>query len=342
MSKSTYVSLFAAHQTTSDVDAQVEFYKDWGMVIDRGFDALEDIPEQYYKARGVSKADLVKTVCMRMPTDPFMHLILYQWKTLNRGPGWPAPFNQIGSRGLSMLVEDVNAEVQRVKKDFPDIKFLYDKLTINRRWGKTTTALFVDREDIQVELIEIEKGSQYDLGRVQLPAYEDTQWLHFMLNCSNYDKSMEFYQSFGMAHDSAVDFRPGVGFHPFGKAHYAKQWKEAYDLAQDDLTGVGFLRSDRDPSGMHLELMDWRPGSLLTPSDRPVWHQKGICRYCFRVKDHAESLKEQQLRGTRIYVADQRGCLGWGDTIWFDCGDVDGNVLTKEQWFPQRAWGEKN
>ncbi|KIX08845.1 uncharacterized protein Z518_03502 [Rhinocladiella mackenziei CBS 650.93] len=341
MSKSTYISLFAAHQATSDVDAQIEFYKDFGFVLDRDYEPLEvpDVPEEYYSARGVSKSDLVKTACMRLPADPFMHVIFYQWKNLSRGPAWPAPFNQIGTRGFSMLVGDVKAEVSRIKKSFPQINFLYDSITIKRKWGKTTTALFIDTEDILVELVEIEKGSRYDPAKIRVPEFNDMQWLHFMLNCSNYDKTMEFYQSFGMYHDSAVDFRPEVGFHPFGKAHYAKQWIDAFNFKQDDLTGVGFLRSDRDPSGMHLELMKYNLESMTTPDDKPTWQQKGICRYCFRVEDYAAGLAKQRARGTRIYVADQRG---WGDTQWFFCGDVDGNMLTQEQWFPQRYWGEKN
>jgi hypothetical protein len=189
-----------------------------------------------------------------------MHLILYQWKNLTRGPAWPAPFNQIGSRGLSLLVEDVASELARLKKEFPQTKVLREPHTIKRNWGRTTTALILDTEEIQVELIALEKGSQYDLKKVIRPAFNDMQWLHFMLNCVNYDESMKFYQSFGMYHDSGVDFRPDVGFEPKGKVHYAKQWKDAFDFDQDDLTGVGFLRSDRDPSGMHLELMKYNLG----------------------------------------------------------------------------------
>lgn len=161
-----------------------------------------------------------------------------------------------------MLVEDVAGEVERIKKDFPNIKFLREPHTINRKWGKTTTALFIDTEDIQVELIELEKGSQYDLKKIHIPEFDETQWLHFMLNCVNYDKSMEFYESFGMEHDAWVDFRPGVGFHPFGQEYYAKQWIDAFDFKQSDLTGVGFLRSPRDPSGMHLELMKYNLGEF--------------------------------------------------------------------------------
>lgn len=53
------------------------------------------------------------------------------------------------------------------------------------------------------------------------------------------------------------------------------------------------------------------------------------------------------------------GALSWGDSQWFFFGDVDGNILTlygvqlvsnwplvlivvyREQWYPQRYWGER-
>jgi hypothetical protein len=189
-----------------------------------------------------------------------MHLILYDWANLTTGPKWPAPFNQIGSRGFSILVEDLEKEVARITQTFPNIQFLAKEIIVQRRWGLTKTAIFVDPEDIQVELIEIEKGSVYDRCQIQVPRFDDMQWIHFMVNCANYKQSMEFYGSFGLAHDSQVDFREGVGFHPLGKEHYAKQWRDVYGLEQDHLTGVGLLRHPRDPTGMHLELMDWKPG----------------------------------------------------------------------------------
>jgi len=41
MSSSTYISLFAVHQATTDVKAQIEFYKGFGFVLDRGHEPLE-------------------------------------------------------------------------------------------------------------------------------------------------------------------------------------------------------------------------------------------------------------------------------------------------------------
>jgi hypothetical protein len=41
MSSSTYISLFAVHQATTDVKEQIEFYKGFGFVLDRGYEPLE-------------------------------------------------------------------------------------------------------------------------------------------------------------------------------------------------------------------------------------------------------------------------------------------------------------
>jgi hypothetical protein len=40
-SQSTLTALFAVTQNVSDVEAQVEFYQDFGFVLDTGYDAAE-------------------------------------------------------------------------------------------------------------------------------------------------------------------------------------------------------------------------------------------------------------------------------------------------------------
>jgi catechol 2,3-dioxygenase-like lactoylglutathione lyase family enzyme len=240
-----------------------------------------------------------------------------------------------------MLVKNVSAELDRIKKEFPDLKVLQAPITIQRRWGKTTSAMLVDTENIFLELLEIEEGSPYDPRGKKAPEFHDVQWLHFMVNCVNYDATLKFYQSFGLKHDDGVNFRPEVGFYPT-REYYARQMDEGFGFDWDGLEGCGFLRKDDDVSGMHLELMKYKPGSLKDPSREPTWGQKGICRYCFRVPDYAASLAKQKEMGTKMYIEDQRGCLEWGDTQWFFFGDLDGNILTQEQWFPCRFWGEKD
>ncbi|KAJ9144521.1 hypothetical protein NKR23_g5883 [Pleurostoma richardsiae] len=341
-SQSTLTALFAVTQNVSDVEAQVEFYQDFGFVLDTGYDAAEDVPEEYYLARGVQKSDLVKSTAMRLPADPYMHVIVNSWKNLKRGPAWPGTFDQIGSRGFSLLVADVAVEVARIKRDYPHVRVLHDPITINRGWGKTTSALLLDPEQVFLELITIDKGSPYDPVNVRAPPFGEKQWLHFMLNCSKFEETVQFYKSFGFEHDVGVDFRPKAGFEPKGFAYFVKQMDDAFGYKMGNGTGVAFLRTESDISGMHLELTGHKPGSLKDPDDKPTWPQKGIARFCYRVDDYAACLAHQVARGSKIYVDDQRGCLEWGDTQWCFTGDTDGNIMTQEQWFPCRYWGEKD
>ncbi|KIX09041.1 uncharacterized protein Z518_00119 [Rhinocladiella mackenziei CBS 650.93] len=340
MSQSTFISLFSVTQSTSDVDKQIPLYQSFGFVVDDGYQALEVLPDEYFTARGIERSNLIKSVCLRQPADPYMHLILHQFKGLKQGPAWPAPFDQVGSRCFSMLVRDVAHEVALIRKGFPNIRFLHDPMTIRRSWGVTTTALFIDPEGGFVELIEIENGSPYDPSKVKAPNFDDVQWLHFMYNCTNYKVTKKFYESFGMTHDAGVNFRPRSGYYPTYEG-YSQLMEDAFGLDQETLLETGFLRNEDDVSNMHLELMDYTAGSLKDPDNKPTWAQKGIARYCFKVPDYAGALAHQKARGTKIYVEDQRACLMWGNTQWFFFGDMDGNLLTQEQWYPTRCWGEK-
>ncbi|KAF4459007.1 hypothetical protein FALBO_14239 [Fusarium albosuccineum] len=258
MSSSTMIAPFAVHQATTDIEKQIEFYKGIEFVVDDGWEPVEAIPETYWEARGMSGKDLKRTVAMKLPADPYMHLVLYEWSNLKTTPGWPCQFNQIGSRGISLLVEDVAAELSRIRKDWPQIRILQDPISIRRKWGHTTSALVLDPEHVFLELISIEKGSSFDPSNVKAPTSCDRVWLHFMHMCTNFHITEPFYKSFGMEHDHGVDFRPKSGFHPFSFEHFNQQMKDAfgYDMTLRPSSGptVSFLRTERDCSQMHIEL----------------------------------------------------------------------------------------
>ncbi|GME37612.1 hypothetical protein FDECE_3452 [Neofusicoccum parvum] len=336
MAKSTFVALFAVSQSTTDVDAQVEFYKGIGFVVDDGYTSLEgSFPD-------VIKSALTKSVALRLPNDPYMHLILHGWNNLKTTPGWPAPFNQIGTRGITMLVKDVAAELERIKAGWPHLRIHHGPLSIRRKWGATTSALLEDPEGVFLELLEISSPSPFDAERVQAPGGRDRTWLHFMHNCADFHATRPFYEAFGMAHDRGVDFRPNTGFHPWGVEHFTKQMADAFgfEMAPEDAGEVAFLRAESDCSQMHLELLNITKG-LQVPGPRPTWLQNGISRYCIKTKDYAGALRQAKEKGTKIYIEDQRGCLNWGDSQWFFFADVDGNIVTLEEWFPHREWGER-
>ncbi|KAF5011151.1 hypothetical protein FDECE_2715 [Fusarium decemcellulare] len=317
----TLISLFAVTQNPSDIEKSIEFYKDFGFIEDPGYEVIG---------------------ALRLPDDPYMHLVLNSWTKLAHGPVWPAPYNQLGSRGLTLLVSDAVSELARIRAAFPTLRVLQEPLQIRRGWGLTTSVLVLDPESVFLELVSIEygQGHIFDAERVVKPAFEAKQWLHFMLNCSNFQQTKDFYKSFGMEHDAGVDFRPVVGFHPLTYDGFNEQMKAAFGFDMNNSLNVAFLRPKHDHiSGMHLELCGHVPASLKHPDDEPTWSQKGIARYCFRVKDYEVCLQHQKARGSKIYIEDQRE---WGDTQWCFTGDPDGNIVTQEQWFPTRFWGERD
>ncbi|RSL53960.1 hypothetical protein CEP53_007592 [Fusarium sp. AF-6] len=179
-------ALFAVTLNPSNINESVEFYKDFGFIVDAGYDPVGG--------------------------DPYMHLILNSWTGLDNASGWPAPYNQLGSRAITMLVGDASAELACVRSQFPGVRILHDPIRIQRRWGVTTSVLLLDPESVFLELISIEHApdSPYNPLNVKKPAFEEKKWLHFMVSCSNFDETEPFYKSFGMEHDAGVDFRPGV------------------------------------------------------------------------------------------------------------------------------------
>lgn len=84
---------------------------------------FKGIPDEYFAARGVSKSDLVKTKALKLPADPYMHLVLNQFKKPKVGPQWPAPYDQLGSRAHAFLVKSLDAEMTRIAKDSPKSRF---------------------------------------------------------------------------------------------------------------------------------------------------------------------------------------------------------------------------
>lgn len=126
----------------------------------------------------------------------------------------------------------------------------------------------MDPESVFLELISIEKdqGHPFDTDKVVKPAFEAKQWLHFMLNCSHFQKTEAFYKSFGMEHDAGVDFRPNVGFHPLTFDGFNEQMKAVFGFDMNNSLNVAFLRPKKDHvSGMHLELVGHVPGNSRPP-----------------------------------------------------------------------------
>ncbi|OAG35224.1 hypothetical protein AYO21_10622 [Fonsecaea monophora] len=336
------VALFGVQQNTPRLEEQIKLYNKIGYVIDDGFQLAdgEQLPDAWFSARGVKRGDLDKFVAMKLPGDAYMHVFFYSWKNLITKNQWPAPFNLIGSRGMTFLFDDVEKELARIKKDFPETKVLQEPYKVRRKWGVTTQALIIDPEDLWVELISIDQNPFEKLARP--PNGNEISLLHFQVNCRNFEKSNNFYKAFGMTHDTGVNERHVESAFPDGFDVFKKQMKDAFNfIIEDKILDVGFLRNPRDPSLMHLELLETIDnGRLLKdPGLDPTWSQKGICRYCHKTPDYFKSLDDMKKLGCPIYVECQKMGLNWGDTVWFYFGDRDGNLICLEEWKHCRFFG---
>ncbi|KAL6236548.1 hypothetical protein BDW75DRAFT_239203 [Aspergillus navahoensis] len=347
---SNYIALFAVQQNTSDILKQLNLYGNGGFAVDGRVGkssnatpaeynqdaenaALEDgyeLPDEWFVARGVQRQGLSAAVAIRLPADLYMHVWLYSWNNLDTRAQWPPKFNQIGSRELTLLFDDVEQEIARITRNFPETRILHQPIDIKRKWGVTRSALVLDPDGNFVELISIVGNPLIAKAKPALPHHRS--FLHFMINCLDFEKMSPWYQAFGMTHDSGVDFRPDMGF-PTGYDHFMGQMKVFTH-------GEG----NKDPSHMHLELLGYQDNGkyLKDPGLEPTWFQKGITRYCMKTPTFEDAQRMAIDRGYKIYIDEQRGCLNWRDSVWFYFGDVDGNILTLEQWHPHRYWCERN
>lgn len=212
----------------------------------------------------MSGSDFVKSVALKLPADPYMHLVLNQFKAPKKGPAWPAPYDQIGSRAHAFLVKSVKAELERISQDFANVKILHQPLIIDRKWGKTTCALLVDPDGVFLELLEIESGGSYFATDLKAPPPTDKSWLHYMLNTESSEEMPNFYKSFGLVHDHRVDFRGDLGFFPDGHATFSKRHYDAFAMDDTKTGHCDFLRSIDDLSNMHLELLQYKEGKQLS------------------------------------------------------------------------------
>ena len=206
---------------------------------------------------------MTATKALKLPADPYIRLVLTEFSSPKSGPSWPAPYDQVGSRAHAFLVGSVSDELERIKKDFPKVRILHESVTVKRGWGNTTSALVVDPDGVFFEMVEIDdSGSFFSTGN-RAPHPTEKTWLHFMLNSDNIKDQLAFYRSFDLIHDNRVDFREGIGFHPYGLEKFAKEHYDSMRMKFEDAIGTNFLRNLKDPSEMHLELLEYKPGKPL-------------------------------------------------------------------------------
>ena len=318
----------------SNIDLAVQFYTAIGMVEDLGMRLLREGATSILSAQDPSGLPDARSVSLRWPCDPYMHLNLVGRTGTSRASGWPKVADQAGSTVVSLVVDDVDAETSRVRDAGGEVAV--DPADTERLLGTTRSSFVLDPDGNVVELIQLAPAPAWDLTRASVFGAERS-FLHFELNTDDLDTVSAFYAGFGFAHNPLNNVRPNATYDAPEVDPYVTAWGQSL---MPHMAGVQFFRLDDDPSEMHLEIMGWKDG-LQDPTDAPVWQQRGVMRYCFKTRDLAGTLADMQRRGVKIFMHDQRAGLAWGDSEWFYFADPDGNILTFEEWFPTGHWGER-
>ncbi len=139
---------------------------------------------------------------------------------------------------------------------------------------------------------------------------------HVNVNCSNLERSLDFYRSIG--------------------------FEEAWDIPDCQVPGLGpvpkrgrakLLRLGSGPRGALLDLIEWtEPATAGTPY--PHLAHAGIARLCLRVKGIDEMIDMLRERGVRFVDAPaEPGLVGYRQK--FVCVlDPDGTVIELMEFFP--------
>jgi catechol 2,3-dioxygenase-like lactoylglutathione lyase family enzyme len=320
-----------------NVDQAEQFFTSLGMVEDIGMRRADQRGELRSVLAGaeIPGRTLSRSVSLRWPCDPYMHLNLVEYGPGAADTGWPKATNQLGSTVLTLLVDDLYTEIERLRGDRTAADS--EVVTVDRLLGRTRSLFIRDPDGNTVELLECAPQRGWDHSTCSVVDAERT-FLHLQLNTSNFATVSRYYAGFGFAHNPLNNMRAGTTFEPATQDPYLTAFGQSLT---GNMTGLNFFTLPDDPSGMHLEVMGWAEGALRDPGPVPTFHQRGIVRYCFKTSDLSALLATLKRRGVHIYQEDQRAPLGWGDSEWFFFADPDGNVLCFEEWFPTGHWGER-
>ncbi|MFI5386978.1 MAG: hypothetical protein ACHQ50_12760, partial [Fimbriimonadales bacterium] len=274
------------------------------------------------------------------PNDPFMHLNVVACRSDSPQEGWPKSVDQLGSTVITLLVDDVEAEIRHLAGGVAVVQG--DAVETIRLSGPSRSAFIQDPDGNVIELIERVPGRGWDYSGCSVVGAK-TAFLHLQLNTYHFTSLFQFYSGFGFEVDLLSEGRPNVDYRRLIDFSRPNPYLEVFGrpLNNKVTDAVSLLRLAGDHSQMHLEIMGWKEGNLVVPGPNPTFHQLGVMRYCFKTVGHLELLAELKRRGVNIYLEGQLGAYVWGDSEWFYFADPDGNILCFEEWFPVGHWGER-
>ena len=338
----TPTAMHGVRLNVANLDRSQQFYTGLGMVEDIGMrrDAQPSSPTSVLADNDPARNSHARSVALRWPSDPYMHVNLVTCDPSGPRQGWPKAVDQLGSTVLTLLVPDLDAELRRLIDDREMV--CVDAATTARVSGPTRSAYVEDPDGNVVELLERSPGRGWDYSSCTV-AGAQTTFLHLQLNTYNYGAMAQFYAGFGFVPDPLSEGRPNVDYRQLIDMTRPNPYVEIFGqpLNNKVTNSVSLFQLAADHSDMHLEIMGWNDGNLVAPGLDPTFHQLGIMRYCFKTVGHREVLAELRRRGVHVLIENQLGAYKWGDSEWFYFADPDGNILCFEEWFPAGHWGEK-
>ncbi len=158
---------------------------------------------------------------------------------------------------------------------------------------------------------------------------ENLQIFHINVNCSNLDRSLEFYKAIGFK--ELLDFNKKTNALATKKIDEKKAPVEpglgpALGLPEESRGRARLLVLGDDPRATRLDLIEWiDPKAEGQPY--PHLAHLGIARICFKVKDAWQAYKELKTRGVEPFTEPHETGLGGTRQTFFCCTDPDGTVL---------------
>lgn len=158
-------------------------------------------------------------------------------------------------------------------------------------------------------------------------AHEDAarnvlQIFHININCSDFERSLAFYQMLGFR--PLVDFEEvtAEGRRTFG----AKGLGPVLNLPDDCDGRACLLALGDDPRATRLDLIEWKQPRATSPGSRGM-AQTGVARICLKVRDCNALYESLRAAGHRVYSPPTLIELAGSREYVFCCEDPDGVVI---------------
>ena len=144
-----------------------------------------------------------------------------------------------------------------------------------------------------------------------------TAFFHINVNCSDFDRSMDFYRLVGF--EVVNDFAGDASFGEVGLGPVLR--------LPDDCRGrAALMMLKGDARGLRLDLIEWTSPRLPAPPPRSM-AQPGVGRICLRTTDAEAVHARLSAAGYLCYTAPARIVLGGSVINVFCAEDPDGTVL---------------